>query len=195
MRYADALHTGIEFLEFLGCKVGQDKCNDITDNGCEESPRNAVGHKINHRADEGEVPIVPKVDIYGTRATEQQQHEVNSKTNGDNKRAHQCVVSHRRGSRPSHIKYFQLEAVNLNNIVKSRTKRTRKQSRNDTQSDESHADIETAFQGFRKFYTDANAQKSEDNRHHYGCTEADNVTEYLFHDYVLNCLIDLVCKS
>ena len=66
LRNRDTVHFIIELLESRSSHISHYQCNDVTDDGSEESPIDIVGSKVDDSTDKCEVPIVPKVDINGT---------------------------------------------------------------------------------------------------------------------------------
>ena len=53
----------VEALELVGGIVGHDQGDDVADDGGEEAPQDAVAGEVDHGTDEGEVPVVPEVDV------------------------------------------------------------------------------------------------------------------------------------
>ena len=104
----DSVHAVVESLEFLGRDIGQDKRDDIADYGTEESPRERVAGEVDYGADEGEVPVVPEVDVDGARGLGEEHQKVDAQTHGDDERAHGSVVGHRGGCGPSHVEHLEL---------------------------------------------------------------------------------------
>ena len=92
LRNGYSLHTLIESLELRRRAVGKDKGDDVADNRCEKSPENAVHRKIDHRSDEGEMPIVPKVDVDCAGGLGQEHQKVHSKADRDYERTDGSVV-------------------------------------------------------------------------------------------------------
>ena len=157
LRNGYSLHTLIESLEF-GCgAVGKDKGDDIADNRREKSPENAVHRKIDHRSDEGEMPIVPKVDVDRAGGLCQEHQKVHSKADRDYERTDGSVVGNGCGSRPSHIEDLELKSVNLHHLRKCRSESAGEKSSDDRKSDESHSYEQTAFERLSGLDSDANA--------------------------------------
>ncbi len=66
-------------LELVGGEVGCHESYDVADDGSEISPSKALARKeIDNGADEGEVPVVPQVDVHGSCGLGQKHQEVNA---------------------------------------------------------------------------------------------------------------------
>ena len=75
----DALHIVVVALEALCREVGHHQGDDITADGGEITPQQTLVHdEIGHGADEGEMPVVPQVDIDCSRTFCNQQQEVDA---------------------------------------------------------------------------------------------------------------------
>ena len=108
----DAIHIVVVALELLGCEVGHHQCDDVADDGGEVAPCQRLVHdEICHSTNEGEVPVVPEVDVdrAGTFGNEQQ--EVDAQTDGDDECANGSVVSYSCSCGPAHVEYTELEVV------------------------------------------------------------------------------------
>ena len=65
---ADAVEV-IVLLEAFGCEVGHDEREHIAHDGSEVAPTETLAlHEIDHGADEGEMPVVPQVDVHRARS-------------------------------------------------------------------------------------------------------------------------------
>ena len=167
LRDADALPLWIVFLELVGCKVCHHERDNIAHNGGKVAPRQRlVHHEICHSTNEGEVPVVPEVDIDSTRTLGDDQQEVDTQTDRNDECANRCIVSHSSCSRPPHIKNLQLQVVQLADSTQRTTKVRSKQGGDDSQADETHADIQSTLQRASESKTNAEADNREENRHH-----------------------------
>ena len=111
---ADAIHIVVITLELLGCQIGHHQRDDVAHDSCEITPsQTLIHHEICHSTNEGEVPVVPQVDVDRTRALGDQQQEVDAQTDGDDERAHSCVIGHSSGSRPAHVEYGEVQIKDL----------------------------------------------------------------------------------
>ena len=192
---ADALHAGIEFLEAFGAHVGQHEGDDVAHDGGEEAPHDAAGHEVDDGADEGEVPVVPQVDVHRARAAQQEQHEVHAQADGNDERAHQRVVGHGGGCGPAHVEHLQLEAVDFDHFTQCGAERRGQQGRHNGEAHEADAHAQAAAEGFGEIDADAYAQDGEDDGHHHGRTETDDVGKDCFHGVMCLCFVFLVYFS
>ena len=152
----DALHTRVELLELRSGPVGYYQCDDVADDGAKEAPKQTlVSGKVDDTANEGEVPVVPEVDIIRAGGAEQQHHDVHTQADGNDERAHRGTVCHSGGSRPSHVEGIQLQAINFSNLFQNRFQCLGQQTGDDTEADKTYTHKQTAFKGFSKFDTDA----------------------------------------
>ena len=101
-------------LEAVGRKVGTNQRNHVADDGGEVTPQQAlVEDEINHGANEGEMPVVPQVDIHRACGLRDEHQEVDTQADRDDERPHGRVVGHGGGSRPTHIEDVELQMVDL----------------------------------------------------------------------------------
>ena len=177
----NAFHLVVESLELVGCEVGKHKGDNVADDGCEEAPQDAVGSKIDYGADEGIVPVVPQVNVDGAGGLGQQHDNVDRQADGDDEGTHRCVVGDGGGCGPTHVEHLELESVEFDNAAQGRAQAAGEQGCDDGETDETDTDEQTALEGFAQLDADAYAEDGENNRHHDGGAETDNVTEYAFH--------------
>ena len=183
LRNRDSVHFVIELLELGRCKIGDNQRNDVADNRSEESPQQAVCCEICQRTDKSEMPVVPQVDIDRFGGFGQQHQDINTQADRNNKCTYRGIVSDTGRSRPPHVEDFELQPVDIDHSIQSRTKRTGQQRRNDRETYETDANKQTAFEGFTELDADTNAQHSKDDGHHHGCTQPHDITEYFFHKF------------
>ena len=149
LRNADALPFGIILLKTVGGKVGHHQRDDIAHDGCEVAPQQAlVHHEIGHGTDEGEMPVVPKVDVHRARAFGDEQQEVHTQANGNDERTHGSVVGHGGGGGPPHVEHLELKVVEVGNLRQRAAEIVRKQGRHNAQAHETHAHVESRLQRF-----------------------------------------------
>ena len=167
-------------METLGGEVGQHQGDDVADDGAEEAPADAARHEEDHGPDEGKVPVVPQVDVDGLGAAQAQQHEVDGQAHGDDEGAYQRVVGHRGGGWPAHVEDLQFEVVDVRNALQRRPQGTGEEARDDSQSHESYAHVESALQGLAELDADAHTQDGEDDGHHDGGSQGYDVAKEAF---------------
>ena len=140
----DSLHTLVVALELRSSKVCHNQRVDVAHDSGKIAPCQALIHnEISYRANEGEVPVVPQVDIYGTCGLGNEHQEVNTQTNGDNQSSNCCVISYCCCSRPTHIENAKLEVVEARNLAKRATEIVGKKGCNNTQTYESHTYVKS----------------------------------------------------
>ena len=127
------------------------------------------------------MPIVPKVDVHGACATKQQKHQVHTQAHRDNERTNEGVVGNRSRSRPAHVENSQFKVVDFYHFRQRRRHRVNQQRGDDTQTYETDTYQQAALQRFRKRNLDADAQNREDDWHHHGSAQSNNVTKNCFH--------------
>ena len=99
----------IVFLELVCRKVGHYQRDDIAHDSSKVAPDEALSHnEIGNGTDEGEVPVIPQVDVHRTGATCNQQKEVDTQADRDNECTDSRVIGNGSSSRPTHIKHLQL---------------------------------------------------------------------------------------
>ena len=104
----------IVFLELVCCQVGAYKCDDVANDGCEIAPCQAFSHnEIRYGTDEGEVPVVPKVDVHRTGGLRDEHQHVYAQTNRNNQGTYGRVVCHGCRCGPAHVEYVQLQVVKV----------------------------------------------------------------------------------
>ena len=101
-------------LELISCEVGHYEGDDIAHDSSKITPQQAlIHHEIGHGTDKGKMPVVPQVNINGSRELENQHQQIDAQTDGDNQRSYGSTVGHSCRSRPTHVKHLQLQVVKL----------------------------------------------------------------------------------
>ena len=185
LRNRNTVHILVELLEFLCSEIRDNQRNDVANYSCEEAPQQAVRSEVGQRADKGEMPVVPQVDIDRFGRPRQQHQQVNAQTNRDNQRAYRSIVGYTGGRGPSHIENLELQIINIDNAVQSRAEGGGQQSGHDGEADETDADQQSAFEGFPELDTDADPEDRKNDRHHHWCSQSDDITEYFFHSALM----------
>ena len=171
LRDADAVEL-IVLLELLCREVSHNQSEHIADDSGEVAPSEAlVLDEIHYGADEGEVPIVPQVDVHRACGFRQHHQEVHTQTNRYDQCADGGVVSHGSSCRPSHVEDAELQVVDLRDVFQRAVEVSRQQCRDDAEANETDAYIKTALQRLSELQADAQADDSEQDRHHDGCPE------------------------
>ena len=177
LRHGDAGQV-VVFLEFLSSEVSHHQRDDIAHDGCKIAPQQTlVEDEVYHRANEGKVPVVPKVDVDGACGLGYHHQEVDAQANRNDQRTHCRVVGHGGSSRPSHIKHAEVETEDILYGLQRIFKVVGKQCRNDTQADKAHAHEKTGFQSLSKLHADAQTNDGEDDWHHHRSTHLNDVIE------------------
>ena len=144
---ADAIHIVVITLELLGCQIGHHQRDDVAHDSCEIAPsQTLIHHEICHSTNEGEVPVVPQVDVDRTCTFGYEQQEVHTQTDGNDQCAYSRIVCHSCSSRPTHIEHAQLEIVKLRNLAQRTTEVVGQQGCHNTQSHETDTHVESRFQ-------------------------------------------------
>ena len=121
------------------------------------------------------MPVVPKVDVYGTGATEKQKQKVHAETYWDDECSNRGIVSHRRCCRPSHVKYFQRKIIDLHHLLECWTEAGSKKSGDYSETYEADTYVKTALERLRKLDADTYSENSKDDWHHDSGAKADDV--------------------
>ena len=190
LRDGDAVHLVVVRLELLAGQVGHHHCDDVADDSGEESPPDVSGSEINHRPDEREVPIVPKVDVDGLGGFGQQHKDVDAQTYRNDERADGRVVRHGSCGGPSHVENLEAKPVDFGHFLQRVAQTARQQCGDHRKPYESDSHQKSAFQRFAELDADTNAQDGEQNGHHHGSSQPNDVTEYLFHVFLFSCLFN-----
>ena len=113
LRDGDAVHAVVVFLELVGCQVCHDEGDDVADDGCEESPPDVAAGEVDHGADEGEVPVVPQVDVDSLGGLGEEHHDVHCQADRDDEGADRRVIGHRGCCGPSHVEDTQAQTIDF----------------------------------------------------------------------------------
>ena len=127
------------------------------------------------------MPVVPQVDVHGTRSTSEQHQHINGQTDGDDKGSYCRVVCYRSSSRPTHIKDAQLQVVHTHNGLQGRAQRTCQQACHYGKPHKSYTYVQTRQQCFSWLNAQQQSQQRKDDGHHNGCAQTYNVREPVFH--------------
>jgi hypothetical protein len=127
------------------------------------------------------VPVVPQVNVDSAGASQENQYEIDSKTNRDDEGTDRGVVGYRSCSRPTHIEHLELESVDADYIVQGRAKTGGEEAGDNTQTYETDTYEKAALEGLGKRNLDADAKDGKDDRHHHRSAQTDNVTKNCFH--------------
>ena len=130
------------------------------------------------------MPIVPEVDVYCPCGLCQEHEYVDSQTDRDNERTYRGVICHGSGRRPSHVKDLELQTIDLDHLAQCRADGAGKQRCDYRKAHKADSYQESALEGLAEFDTDADAEDGEDDRHHHRGAQTDDITEYLFHNYL-----------
>ena len=127
------------------------------------------------------MPVVPEVDVDGTSATDKEEQEIDAEADGDYERADESIVGHGGSGWPTHVEDLEFETIDLGNLREGGAKAASEEGGDDAEADETDADVETALESLREIDADADAEDGEDDRHHHGGAEADDIRENSFH--------------
>ena len=128
------------------------------------------------------MPVVPKVNVNRARGLGNQHNKVNEQTHRNDKCSYCRIVSHRSGSRPSHVKHAEVKAEDVLNSLQRVFKVVGQQRRNNAEAYKADTHKKARLKCLAEFHADAQTYYRKNNRHHNRGSEAYDIAEYLFHD-------------
>ena len=158
--------------------VAKDHDDDHVDDGGSEAHHDVVGDDGNEGAGEGEVPVVPDVDVDGLRGVGEQHHDVDNEAKRDDEHADVGAHGDGGGGGPADVNRGQGQAEASDHVGGCRGKRSSQKAVDDeVQADEADADREASTKALAEARTKAAAKNSQEDRHHNGDAQALNEGE------------------
>ena len=94
LRDGNTIEVLVILLELPCGQVGHEESDNEADDGGEEAPPYTSAGEIDHSADEGIMPVIPKVDVDGLCRLDKQEQDVDSQTDRDDKCTYRSIIGH-----------------------------------------------------------------------------------------------------
>ena len=177
MGQRDAGH-GEGLLNQRGGVVAENHDDDHVDDGGDEAHHDVVGDDGHEGAGEGEVPVVPDVNVDGLRGVGKKHHDVDDEAERDDEHTDVGAHGDGGGSGPADVNRGQGQAEAGDHVGGSRGERGAQQAVDDeVQADEANTDGKTGAKALAKTGAEGATKNGQENRHHNRDAEALNEGE------------------
>ena len=165
-------------LDERGGEVPDDENDDLVDDGGGDAQAHVVGHDGDEGAREGEVPVVPDVDVGGLRGVGEQHEHVHQKPQRDDDRPDDGAHGDGRGCGPSHVHHGQRQTEALDHSRDGGGKVGAHELVDDQiQANEADADGEAGLEALAKARAKADPDDGQHDGHDHGDAQAGQPVE------------------